>query len=36
MQIEHLTWQIKLKNIKEQYKQLNAEHYIQFIHADIN
>jgi hypothetical protein len=36
MQIEHLSWQIKLNNIKEKHIKLNVEQYIHFIHAHIN
>jgi hypothetical protein len=36
MQIEHLSWQIKLNNIKEKHINLNVEYYIQSIRADID
>jgi len=36
MQVEYLSWPIKLNNIKEKHINLNVKYYQQFIHADIN
>jgi len=36
MQIEYLSWPIKLNNIKEKHINLHVEYYKQFIHPDIN